>query len=393
MFDMLSDIIIYGLCFATTLGFVYFAENELRRKKRMGFYVLSMFALFVPCLLAGLRADTVGTDVQVYAKPVFNAAAQRSFSEINDFYLSIEVGYRALALLVSRMTDDFGVFLALSQLAVILPVYIIAYKRRRITPMWVTMAIYLCLFYCASFNLMRQCISAALLLLAIQLFEEKKYFRTLICILIGMLFHGSILIGVAVFAISYLVARFKKASTQWILIILMSLSIVVLFSLWQQILSWAIDIGLLPEKYNTYLRIFSGSYSASQSYYFELTVSNYIEVAYRLLFALLGILYVRKAIRREIAKDVMMHVTVVIICALVESITMLILHSSYGLRIVWNNEFSLLMMLPALLNKKSFSLKKTSIRTIVVVLSVVSFFGLGYIILGWHGISPFRFCF
>ena len=173
----------------------------------------------------------------------------------------------------------------------------------------------------------------------------------------------------------------------------MSLSIVVLFSLWQQILSWAIDIGLLPEKYNTYLRIFSGSYSASQSYYFELTVSNYIEVAYRLLFALLGILYVRKAIRREIAKDVMMHVTVVIICALVESITMLILHSSYGLRIVWNNEFSLLMMLPALLNKKSFSLKKTSIRTIVVVLSVVSFFGLGYIILGWHGLSPFRFCF
>lgn len=391
MISMIKSIAIYGMFFVATLAFVMVAENELKHKKRFPFYVVSFFALLIPCVLAGLRADTVGTDVKVYADPIFRAAAQRSFSEIHDFYTYVEVGYRALALLVSRVTNELGVFLAISEFAIILPIYIVAYKRRSITPMWVTIALYLCLFYCASFNLMRQCISAALLLLALQYYEEKKYNKMLLCIVVGFTFHSSILIGIAVYAVSYFITKFKKLSTQWLAVVGMAIVAVAVFSSWSVVLSWAIDNGILPEKYNTYLTIFNGTYGMSQSYYFELTTSNYIEVGYRLLFAMIGILFATQAVRRGYARDIMMHITAVIICALVELMTMVVLHSSYGLRIVWNNEFSLLLMLPALLQKRNIALRRTNLRVIAVVLSVVSFFAIGFIVLGWHGVTPFEF--
>ena len=36
--------------------------------------LLAFIAILLPCILAGMRADTIGTDVRVYVEPMYNAA-------------------------------------------------------------------------------------------------------------------------------------------------------------------------------------------------------------------------------------------------------------------------------------------------------------------------------
>lgn len=391
MLGVFKDTAVYAITFTLTLFFCIIADKALQKKRRKEFFASSAIALLIPCLLAGVRAETVGTDIGVYAKPLFDSLCSSGFAGIGTQGVSLEYGYEFMAATVATLTQSFPVFLSVSQLAVILPIYMVACKRSRETPIWFTMAIYLLVFYCASFNLMRQCISGALALLAFQYFEEKSYIKSILCIAIGMLFHNSILIGVAIYACAYSIKLIRQNSIQRLMIVLIVLVVVVVYSQWYNILSMLIEIGILPEKYSTYLSIFTGDYFAYQSYYFELTYSNYIECAYRIWFALLGFVFTYRTLRRRSQQNAGVYMTTMIICALINLLTMVVLHSSYGIRIVWNNEFILLLLLPSLFQCNSRSIKKATPRMFVIEMSILSYFLLGYVLLGWHGVRPFEF--
>ena len=47
-------------------------------RKGVGFWFWTVVALLIPCLLAGFRAETIGTDVAGYAKPLFDLASNSS---------------------------------------------------------------------------------------------------------------------------------------------------------------------------------------------------------------------------------------------------------------------------------------------------------------------------
>ena len=54
---------IYLICFAISCLFLKVAELS---NKRVVYRIITAIGLIIPCILAGFRADTIGTDVQVY---------------------------------------------------------------------------------------------------------------------------------------------------------------------------------------------------------------------------------------------------------------------------------------------------------------------------------------
>ena len=73
---------VYLIGFALSLGLIAFGE-----KKRLPvFLAFSAAALLIPCLIAGLRAPQVGTDVMVYVRPLTRAAI--SSNSIGEFFSS-----------------------------------------------------------------------------------------------------------------------------------------------------------------------------------------------------------------------------------------------------------------------------------------------------------------
>ena len=56
---------IYLICFAVSCLLLKISEFT---KKRIIYRIITAIALIIPCILAGFRADTIGTDVQVYVR-------------------------------------------------------------------------------------------------------------------------------------------------------------------------------------------------------------------------------------------------------------------------------------------------------------------------------------
>ena len=192
---------IYLMCFLISSGLFYFSRNQNKKTRA----VIDTIAIFIPCLLAGIRANTVGTDVSVYLEPM--VANANSALNIHDYMLSswqqgwvirgvqdIEIGFSLLVYFCIKIFNSIYVLQFVIQLLTILPVYIGLRKIGK-SNLWLGMLTYFCMFYNNSLNIMRQSIAVAFIFLAFQyLFNEKRK-KFIISLIIACLFHNSALLG------------------------------------------------------------------------------------------------------------------------------------------------------------------------------------------------------
>ena len=185
--------------------------------RSIGFKFWLFIAIIIPCLLAGLRADSIGTDVAGYAEPLFDLA--RSSSSFSDFYSSgwhriwryqsvsdFEIGYVVLVWISSRLFDSLQGLLFLSQLLTIVPIVWVLMKRENRSTLALGMLVYLLLYFNMSLNIMRQWIAMAFVFMGvIGLYSPGKKFREnsvcIIPVVLGFLFHNSALLGFMTLAI------------------------------------------------------------------------------------------------------------------------------------------------------------------------------------------------
>ena len=254
--------VLYLIVFILTCLFTYRADKRFDTNKRTAVF-LSVIAVLIPSVLAGVRDDTVGKDVLEYAVRTFNYAnSAASFSQMRQ--LSKEpVGYQLTAYISSFFSNNAGAFLFSSQLLVVTPVYISAYKCRDKYPMWLTMCSYMFLFYNFSLNIMKQSISAAFMMLCCLFIKEKKYVKAGVCFAIALSFHNSSVIGLMFIIFALIVTARKETANKVVLIVGFFVALVFL----KEISSFMLERSLLPEKYtrninavfdmntNVYLRI------------------------------------------------------------------------------------------------------------------------------------------
>lgn len=202
--------VVYVSGFAISILFIKLAQRY--STKGISFLSLSFLALLIPCCIAGWRALTIGTDINVYAAPMFNIA--KSSKSLNDFlnttwYMvytkktisDIELGYDLLVYISAKVFGSIQALLFLTEVLVIVPVYTALVKMRKQIPTWVGMLTFYLMYYNLSLNIMRQSIAMSFILLAFSyLFVESRkgfiiYFGT------AVLFHKSALLGIIILII------------------------------------------------------------------------------------------------------------------------------------------------------------------------------------------------
>lgn len=207
---------IYICGFTISTLIIAYAE----KKNRKLFIVLSTFALMIPCLIAGLRDTSVGTDVLVYVEPLTNAALNsKSFTEYlstywfhiwtNYYTIDYEIGFSILVYIVTKIFRNIHAVLFFIQLLTIVPIYTAISKYREKYPVWIGMSIYYLMFFNSTLNMMRQWIAMGFLLLSFQKFNNKNK-KWIVYLIIACLFHYSAIIGLVFYFAYKFIYRQKK---------------------------------------------------------------------------------------------------------------------------------------------------------------------------------------
>ena len=197
---------IYVVVF-TASSFLFKLGDSVRKKQGiyLGIY-LDYIAIFSLCLLAGFRAETIGTDTAGYIQPMIKGAI--SSGNVKDFlkyswmggYLiknisDYEIGYSLVVYLLSTIFKSIVVTQTILELLVVIPIYY-ALRKKEDVPIWFGMLVFMLQFFNGSMNLNRQSIAMSFMLLSVTCWmsgEKKKCVLFLIC---SVLFHTSGLLGV-----------------------------------------------------------------------------------------------------------------------------------------------------------------------------------------------------
>lgn len=202
---------VYLIGFALCLGLIAYSE-----KKRLSvFLIFSVVALLIPCLIAGLRNQDVGTDVMVYVKNLTKSAIASDnlgeyfrcywFLEWRNLYVvNYDIGFSLVVYLIGKLTHSLPAVLFTIQALMVVPVYIALARNRHKMPVWIGMAVYLLLFFNSTLNMMRQWVAMAFLILAFQMLLEKKGYWTAILTVVACLFHSTAVVAVPVYLIYWL---------------------------------------------------------------------------------------------------------------------------------------------------------------------------------------------
>lgn len=199
---------IYISTFTFSVGLLACVEHRRPWSVERGLAVT--IALLAPCLLAALRAPSIGTDVMIYARPLFDlAVGSPSFQAFLDSswvggwtvreVSDIEIGFVTLTYLGAKVTESFAFVLFTIQVLTIVPIYCAIRKMGQGVSTWLGMAVYLFLYFNSSLNLMRQWIAMGFILLAFAYLFAGGRRAFLLFIIFAGLFHYSavLMLGVA----------------------------------------------------------------------------------------------------------------------------------------------------------------------------------------------------
>lgn len=196
----------------STLLFAF--ASKLKRKQKI---CLEYLAVFLLCILAGMRASNIGTDTSGYLRPLIENAINSK--NINEYWNAswivghwkktitnqFEPGFTLVIFVIARITGSIIFTQTFIQFLIVYPVYR-AIKKIEGIPLWFGMLVFDCLLFNHTLNMIRQSIAMSLVLLAIVFWIYRENKKSLFLIFLSCSFH---LCGVIGFAIIYI---YKKVS-------------------------------------------------------------------------------------------------------------------------------------------------------------------------------------
>lgn len=275
--------IIYLITFFITCVLCVILQKYIKNKILK--VIFSILIILIPSIIGGFRDLTIGTDVLVYGEKYFKYA--NSYQNILNYITSydIDIGYLAINFLVSRFTNDVHIFLFVLQLIVNTLVFITLYKYKERVPLWLSMLCYLTLYYCRTFNFLRQSMALAIVFWGIRYIEKKEFIKYFIVVLLASLFHPSAWIALLLYIINILLNS-KNERIYSFIIVSSALFVVLAFPILMKVLN---SLNILPERYYNYLTIYARD---------EMNV-NLIETFFRLFWIVIYLLFYKKITKQD----------------------------------------------------------------------------------------------
>lgn len=382
------SLVFYIISFCCSCCFTFFAEKKLNTNNKLEFYFWSILAILIPCLVAGLRNISVGTDTENYFY------IYKSIAEVHNYSMAFETfglqGFRPLFILFAKLVyeffDSYNVFLFIMQLTEILPIYFIALKRRNIAPMWSYLFVYYFMFFNMSLNIMRQVISASYMLLSFLFLQDKKYFKFLFCCLISSAFHQSFFLPLVVFSL-YGVYKVLKPTigNKTIGVLIFAVCLLVVYNI-SSLLVLLAEQGLLSGRGASFLMtILSNSSTYGNSPFKGLNLSAYAVIFMRFFLALGTYLLVKKKFRTN---DFSVLFIVLLFNAFFYGLISLLFNTYYIYRIMLYFDYYFIIFLPYLVcnqyrhGRIGINFHRISVNELFFVISLVSYWAFAYI---YHG--------
>lgn len=226
---------------------------EKKADKKTG-KVVAFILLLILSLAAGARSLNVGWDASKYVKSTFFR-----LDYFDGDYLkfmastTVEFGFSLYSYLIYHIFPNVHALLFGYSFLTSLCVFIFAFKEREKLKLSSVIIIYYLTLYLISYNIIRQSISVALVLLSIPYLKEKKYFKCLILTVLSILFHKSAILALAIYFIySYLKGK-KTVNAKMTSIILITVVLIITTFIYPQIAKILYRIGIIPLKYYNYI--------------------------------------------------------------------------------------------------------------------------------------------
>lgn len=210
---------IYIVTFAATTFLLWLSG----RSKGVLAAILAVMGLALPCLLAGLRDETVGVDILSYAKWMcLDVQVMGLFEFMQSASNIAAVGWNFFTWCAVRATGGLPGYLFCIEALCIIPVYL-GLRRASRGNEWIGMLLWLLLEFAFTLNGMRQAAAMGFVFYAANYIFERKPGRFVLWVMVGMLFHQTAVIGLILYPLAHMGAigsgfkRFFGRFSSWAL--------------------------------------------------------------------------------------------------------------------------------------------------------------------------------
>ncbi len=243
--------IIYLLCYLTISILLYNFEKQKHQK------LVVFLCIMILSLLAGFRDVSIGTDVEIYANPVYLAASKVSNAKelLNYLFHSplhtineIESAYLFVAFIGTKVFKSLFGTLFLTSLIINTGVFVGLYRIKEHLSYNIAIMIYCFMFYQNSYNLMRQWIAMAIIIFGIKYIYDRNLLKYVITVLVAMMFHRSAFIGIILYLIALYIEKPRNFARQVVVVVSTILGVV----FFQSIVAALTSSGILTMKYLKY---------------------------------------------------------------------------------------------------------------------------------------------
>ncbi|KAA9167899.1 EpsG family protein [Enterococcus faecium] len=238
-------------------------------KKNISKMIL-VFSILIPSLFATFRM--VGTDTPVYYSK-FNSLNSKSLSDIF-FTEGFKEAGNSLFIYIGNLVDSFNVYLFLYSFFTLFFIGLALKSLIREDLMGISFFLYLCIFYPASLNTMRQSLAVAIVFFSYKFILSKSFFQFFLWVVIAMQFHIS---SIVVLPVYWLINKEKKVN--WSVFLSAFVIIIAAILNFQQIFYW-ISLIFNNERY-----IYYADYTESMNnrlFFLNLVIFIFLIVVYRI---------------------------------------------------------------------------------------------------------------
>ena len=302
---------IYIIAFIISLSLLFFGY-QVKSKNKVASKIFIVLGLIVPCIIAGLRHYTVGTDTKGYVLNLYKIAQEsisfKCFLKLsNTMYNSKDIAYLSFTYLFGHYNISFQLLLFVFEFLIIIPIYA-ALKKIKNNDYDVVfgMAIIYFVLFNQSLNMIRQAIAISFFLFSFAIFVKSKNKDTmlvsLLLFLISFGFHDTVLFTSPLYILFLLLnsKKIKESSKNFVVVITIVMAILVLV-FHKQILLFVGNNGIYPkalwylEKYSSFDIDFTGTmknlFIVSLIYYMkDFLVSEKVNYKFAILVAILNLI-------------------------------------------------------------------------------------------------------
>lgn len=318
-----------------------------------------IFSFVILFTISAFRAPHVGTDTANYIHG-FNLIASQDFESIFSI-VRWEIGYTLLNKLISLVSNNSqAIIIVTSFFILFFMIYAIKkFSTNVVFSLYLFITLY---YYFASFNLIRQFIAIAILLVGYEFIKERSFWKFLLTVIIASLFHQSALIFIMLYFLYGIRLNAKKI-------------ILIIFGFVFLIYSFDILIKFFLKLFPYYQVYLDTAYFEGAGLLVPLISASI------LLFGL----FIK--VTNSTDKEFDFLLIIMALSLLIGIFSMKVsLFNRFG---YYTNIFNILFIPKAITSVRE---KKLRIIYYYVVFSItMAYFLIRFVVEGWHGVTPYEF--